>query len=60
MTPMSAKEHRYEVCLDIGRFLFEDGIPLSCATSPSFITMLDSIGNYGEELESPTMDEMET
>lgn len=60
MTPMSAKEHRNKVCLDIGRFFFENGIPFNCATSPSFFNMLHSIGNYGCELKAPTMHEMKT
>ncbi|KAI3764008.1 hypothetical protein L2E82_14008 [Cichorium intybus] len=60
MTPMSAKEHRNKVCLDIGRFFFENGIPFNCATSPPFINMLRSIGNYGCELKAPTMHEMKT
>ncbi|XP_062102910.1 uncharacterized protein LOC133813893 [Humulus lupulus] len=60
MTPTSAKEHRNQVCLDIGRFFFENGIPFNCARSPSYFNMLRSIGNYGRELKAPTMHEIRT
>ncbi|XP_062082381.1 uncharacterized protein LOC133788794 [Humulus lupulus] len=60
MTPTSAKEHRNQVCLDIGRFFFENGIPFNCARSPSYFNMLRSVGNYGRGLKAPTMHEMRT
>ncbi|PWA39471.1 zinc finger, BED-type, Ribonuclease H-like domain protein [Artemisia annua] len=37
MTSVSAKEHRNQVCLDIGRFFYENGIPFNVANSPSFV-----------------------
>ncbi|PWA76070.1 zinc finger, BED-type, Ribonuclease H-like domain protein [Artemisia annua] len=40
MTSVSAKEHRNQVCLDIGRFFYDNGIPFNVATSPSFASML--------------------
>ncbi|XP_062119365.1 uncharacterized protein LOC133833124 [Humulus lupulus] len=60
MTPTSAKEHRNQVCLDIGRFFFENGITFNCARSPSYFNMLRSVGNYGRGLKAPTMHEMRT
>ncbi|XP_062103247.1 uncharacterized protein LOC133814276 [Humulus lupulus] len=60
MTPMSAKEHRNQVCLDIGRFFFENGISFNCARSPSYFNMLCSVGNYGRGLKAPTMHEIRT
>ncbi|KAJ9555342.1 hypothetical protein OSB04_009956 [Centaurea solstitialis] len=48
----SANEHRSEVCSDIGRFFIENGIPFSCARSPSYFKMLHSVGNYGQGLQS--------
>ena len=60
MTPANAKEHRNQVCLDIGRFFFENGIPFNCARSPSYFNMLRSVGNYGRGLKAPTMHEMRT
>lgn len=49
-----SKEARNAVCLDIGRFFFENGIPFNVADSPSFINMCRSIGNYGRALKPPT------
>ncbi|KAI3675421.1 hypothetical protein L1987_85011 [Smallanthus sonchifolius] len=60
MTPAAAKEHRNQVCLDIGRFFYENGIPFNVATSPSFTSMLRSVGNFGRSLKPPTMHELRT
>ncbi|MFS8020281.1 putative ribonuclease H-like superfamily [Helianthus anomalus] len=60
MPPVSAKEHRNQVCLDIGRFFYENGIPFHAATSPSFTSMLRSVGNFGRGLKPPTMHELRT
>ncbi|KAH6796997.1 hypothetical protein C2S52_021551 [Perilla frutescens var. hirtella] len=46
MTPANAKELRNQVCLDIGRFFYENGIPFNCARSASFTNMVCFIGNY--------------
>ncbi|XP_057803146.1 uncharacterized protein LOC131018440 [Salvia miltiorrhiza] len=56
----TAKEHRSRVYLDIGRFLFENAIPFNCIRSPSFISMVRSIGGYGRGLKPPSMHEMRT
>lgn len=58
MTPAAAKEHRNQVCLDIGRFFFENGLPFNIATSPSFPNMLRSVANYGRGLKPPSMHEL--
>ena len=47
ITPTTTKEARNEVCLDIGRFFFENGISFNDFRSPSFVKMLRSVGNYG-------------
>lgn len=60
MTPAIAKEHRNQVCLDIGRFFYENGIPFNCARSPSYFNMLRSVGNFGRGLKPPTMHELRT
>ncbi|KAD5960576.1 hypothetical protein E3N88_12048 [Mikania micrantha] len=60
MTPTMAKEQRNKVCLDIGRFFYENGIPFNVATSLSFNSMLRSVGNYGRGLNPPTMYELRT
>ncbi|KAM0041362.1 putative ribonuclease H-like superfamily [Helianthus debilis subsp. tardiflorus] len=60
MPPVSAKEHCNQVCLDIGRFFYENGIPFHAATSPSFTSMLRSVGNFGRGLKPPTMHELRT
>ncbi|KAH6760913.1 hypothetical protein C2S51_017862 [Perilla frutescens var. frutescens] len=60
LTAANAKELRNRVCLDIGRFFFENGIPFNCARSASFTNMVRSIGNYGRGLKAPTMYELRT
>ncbi|KAD3337602.1 hypothetical protein E3N88_33122 [Mikania micrantha] len=42
-TPTMAKQQQNKVCLDIGRFFYENGIPFNVATSPSFNSMLRSV-----------------
>ncbi|XP_023736233.1 uncharacterized protein LOC111884141 [Lactuca sativa] len=58
MTPTTVREQRNKVCLDIGRFFYENGIPFNVANSPSFVSMLRSVGNYGRGLKPPTMYEL--
>ncbi|KAH6800931.1 hypothetical protein C2S52_001395 [Perilla frutescens var. hirtella] len=60
MTPANAKELRNQVCLDIGRFFYENGIPFNCVRSASFTNMAHSIGNYGRGIKAPTMYELRT
>ena len=60
MTPISLKEQRNKVCLDIGRFFFENGIAFNVARSPAFINMLRSVGDYGHGFKVPSMHEMRT
>ena len=55
MTPTTVKEQRNKVFLDLGRFFYENGIPFNVANSPSFVSMLRSVGNYGRGLKPPTM-----
>ncbi|TXG47921.1 hypothetical protein EZV62_027215 [Acer yangbiense] len=54
------KEARDKTCMDIGRFFFENGIAFNVASSPSFINMCRSIGNYGRGLKPPTAHELST
>ncbi|XP_021974445.1 uncharacterized protein LOC110869505 [Helianthus annuus] len=60
MTPAVTKEQRNKVCLDIGRFFYENRIHFNVATSTSFASMLRSVGNYGRGLKPPTMYELRT
>ncbi|CAH1434057.1 unnamed protein product [Lactuca virosa] len=60
MTPTNAKEHRNQVCLDIGRFIYENGILFNVSSSPSFTNMVHSIGNYRRGLKPPSMHESRT
>nr|KAJ0186930.1 hypothetical protein LSAT_V11C900478660 [Lactuca sativa] len=60
MTPARAKEHRNRVCLDIERCFYENVISFNVATSPSFIGMVRSIGQYGRDLKPPTSYELRT
>ena len=59
-SPTHPKEHRNQVCMDIGRLFFENGIPFNVATSPSFANAIRSIGNYGRGFKPPTMYELRT
>ncbi|XP_071726331.1 uncharacterized protein [Rutidosis leptorrhynchoides] len=59
-TSPNAKEQRKQVCMDIGRFFFENGIPFNVATSPSFTNMLRSVGNFGRGFKPPSMHELRT
>ncbi|VFQ79814.1 unnamed protein product [Cuscuta campestris] len=52
--PMSEREARDRVCLDVGRFYIENGIPFHVANSPSFINMCRAIGNFGRGFKPPT------
>ena len=54
ITPAKAKEQRNRVCLNIGRFFFENGISFNVARSHSFTNMCMSIGNYGRGFKPPT------
>ncbi|TXG56985.1 hypothetical protein EZV62_018298 [Acer yangbiense] len=47
LPPKDAKEASKLVTLDVGRFIFENGIPFNVASSPLFVSMLRSVGDYG-------------
>ena len=38
------------VCRDIGRWSYDNGIPFNTARSPSFATLVESIGQFGLEM----------
>ncbi|TXG49006.1 hypothetical protein EZV62_024881 [Acer yangbiense] len=52
--PKDAKEASKLVTLDVGRFFFENGIPFNVASSPSFVSMLRSVGDYGRGYKAPS------
>lgn len=56
----NAQERRKNVCLDIGRFFFENGLPFNIINSPSFTNMIRSVGDYGRGLKPPTSYELKT
>ncbi|PON53148.1 Ribonuclease H-like domain containing protein, partial [Trema orientale] len=56
----NSKEMWNQVCLDIGRFFFENAISFNAARSPSFFSMCRSIGSYGRGLKPPSMYELRT
>ncbi|KAI0528848.1 hypothetical protein KFK09_001391 [Dendrobium nobile] len=58
--PTATKELRNRVCLDIARFIYENGIPFNVVRSPSWINMLRSVGSYGRGLQLPSMYELRT
>ncbi|XP_019179561.1 PREDICTED: uncharacterized protein LOC109174772 [Ipomoea nil] len=60
ITPQNAKELRNQVCLDIGRFFYENAIPFNVARSPSFVNMLRSVGAYGWGFKPPSMYNLRT
>ena len=59
-TQMNAKEARNRCALDVGRFLIENSIPFHVASSPSFVIMCRSLGNYGRGFKPPTPYELST
>ncbi|XP_028552223.1 uncharacterized protein LOC110098778 [Dendrobium catenatum] len=58
--PTATKELRNKVCLDIARFIYENGISFNVVRSPSWINMLRSVGSYGRGLQLPSMYELRT
>ncbi|XP_028551493.1 uncharacterized protein LOC114579844 [Dendrobium catenatum] len=54
------REGRRQVCMDIGRFFFENAIPFNVATSPAYFSMMRSVGLYGRGLKAPSMYELRT
>ncbi|KAK0585161.1 hypothetical protein LWI29_024096 [Acer saccharum] len=56
------KEARDKTCMDmdIDIFFFTNGIAFNVASSPSFINMCRSIGNYDRGLKPPTTHELST
>ncbi|KAL0923237.1 hypothetical protein M5K25_007284 [Dendrobium thyrsiflorum] len=60
MPAAGTREGRRQVCLDIGRFFFENAIPFNVATSPAYFNMLRSVGLYGRGLKAPSMYELRT
>ena len=59
-TTSREKEARFRVCLDIGRFFYENALAFNIAKSPSYFNMCRSIGDYGRSLVSPSMHELRT
>ncbi|KAK1587289.1 hypothetical protein Q3G72_011444 [Acer saccharum] len=56
----SKEEARDRTSMDIAKFFFENGIAFNVASSPSFINMCRSVGNYGRGLKPPTSCELST
>ncbi|XP_010244177.1 PREDICTED: uncharacterized protein LOC104588069 [Nelumbo nucifera] len=54
------KEERDRVCQSIGRFFFENGVPLTVCNSPSFQAFLDILGRCGKGMKLPDMHELST
>ncbi|XP_024019225.1 uncharacterized protein LOC112090946 [Morus notabilis] len=54
------KNARSRVCLDIGRFFYENAFAFNIARSPSYFNMCRSIGDYGRGLVPPSMHELRT
>ncbi|KAJ9542821.1 hypothetical protein OSB04_029327 [Centaurea solstitialis] len=59
-SPTHPKKHCNQVCMDIRRLFFENGIPFNAATSPSFANTIRSIGNYGRGLKPPMIYKLRT
>ncbi|KAI0515964.1 hypothetical protein KFK09_008635 [Dendrobium nobile] len=60
MPAAGTREGRRQVCMDIGRFFFENAIPFNVATSPAYFSMMRSVGLYGRGLKAPSMYELRT
>ncbi|KAL0922278.1 hypothetical protein M5K25_006251 [Dendrobium thyrsiflorum] len=58
MPAAGTREGRHQVCMDIGRFFFENAIPFNVATSPAYFNMLRFVGLYGRGLKAPSMYEL--
>ncbi|KVH88103.1 hypothetical protein Ccrd_024511 [Cynara cardunculus var. scolymus] len=54
---INAKEHRYQVCMDIARCFYENGMSFNISSNLPFIYMVRSIGNYGRGLKPPSRNE---
>ncbi|KAK3205068.1 hypothetical protein Dsin_019114 [Dipteronia sinensis] len=52
--PKDANEAWHLVTIDVGRFFFENGIPINVVTSPSFSSMCRSLGDYGRGYKVPS------
>ncbi|KAK1581601.1 hypothetical protein Q3G72_007323 [Acer saccharum] len=51
-------EARQKTCIDIARFFYENGLAFNVNSSPSFVSMLRSVGSYGRGLKPPTAHEL--
>ena len=58
ITLATIKEHEDQVCLNIWRLFFKNGISFNGTRSPFLVSMLRSIWNYGQKLKVPTKYEM--
>ncbi|KAL0922496.1 hypothetical protein M5K25_006485 [Dendrobium thyrsiflorum] len=60
MPAPGTREGRRQVCMDIGKFFFENAIPFNVATSPAYFNMLRFVGLYGRGLKTPSMYKLRT
>jgi hypothetical protein len=58
LTTESREKKRARACEYISQWFYEACIPFNAVTLPSFDLMLQSIGQYGEDLDGPTPYEM--
>ncbi|TXG73392.1 hypothetical protein EZV62_001971 [Acer yangbiense] len=58
--PKDAKEAWQLVTMDVGRFFFENGIPINVVTSASFSSMFRSLGDYGRGYKVPSSYDLST
>lgn len=54
------KELRSKVCMSIGGFFIENGLPFNVATSPAYWKMLEDVSSFGRGFKGPTMHELRT
>ena len=52
------KELRERVCRDIARWFYDNGIPFNTVRSPSFATLVESIGQFGPGMKPPSYHEI--
>ncbi|KAK3211080.1 hypothetical protein Dsin_015786 [Dipteronia sinensis] len=55
-----ANEASKLVTMDVQRYFFENGIPFNIASSPSFVSILRSVGDYGRSYKAPSLHDLST
>ena len=52
------KELKERICRDSSRWFYDNGIPFNTVRSPSFATLVESIGQFGPGMKPPSYHEI--